>query len=894
MRIIEFRALRGANYYSLYPVIYMRLDIEELENRPSHTVPDLLANIKHLLPSLIDHHCSPNKRGGFFERIEKGTWAGHIIEHIAIELQCLADMEVSYGKTFTLKEKGVYDVVFSYKVEEAGLAAAKYAVEITERLFEDKKTSIPPIVEHLKEIKRNQLFGPSTQAIVDEAVKRGIPIFSLNNRSLLQLGYGKNQRRIQATMADSTSSVALDIAADKQTTKNLLSEMGIPVPNGYTAKTAEEALAIVGKLGYPVTVKPLTGNHGRGITTNILNADEIEAAFKIAKEVTEVIVVEEFLSGADYRILVIDGKLVAAAKREPASVTGDGISTIEELIEQVNQDPERGVYHEKTLTKIKIDDITKRLVAQNKYSLQSVLPAGEKLRIKSAANISAGGTATDVTDEIHPAIRGVAERASRIIGLNIIGIDMILDDHRKPLSATKGGIIEVNAAPGFRMHTHPSSGKPRNVGAAVLNMLFPKNAEPTIPIVAITGTNGKTTTARLISHTLKKRGNMVGMTSTDGLVIGDETILEGDYSGPEGAKIVLQDSTVEYAVLEVARGGILRRGLGYEQSDVAVVTNISKDHFGEGDIDTLKKMARLKGTIVEVVKPSGFVILNADDELVLSLKEKTKARVILFSMNYENPALRQHFLDGNPIVTLYNGSVIIQSESGLSIIADEKDIPLTLGGMAEFNVENVLASVAAVYALGLTEEEIRAGITSFNPSFEQSPGRLNIIEMNGFKVMIDYGHNVGAIKATGEMLPKLSSGKKIRTADGTGNRRSVDIVEFGESIARYYDYVFVTDTHPKHRKVGETSSLVEEGLKKGGLKTEQFETIIDDREATLKALEMAKKGDIVVLQANDVNQLIADVLAFKDKNLNPYARQMNGTETPKGYFPEPQKTGTTD
>ncbi|MEX0720313.1 MAG: cyanophycin synthetase, partial [Balneolaceae bacterium] len=730
----------------------------------------------------------------------------------------------------------------------------------------------------------------------------GIPFFSLNNHSLLQLGYGKKQRRIQATMVDNTSSIGLDIAADKAVTKNLLSNMGIPVPKGFTAYTFREALKTAESIGYPVTIKPLTGNHGRGITANIKNPDELEAAFNEAQKIMDTVLVEEYLKGSDYRLLVIDGKLVAAAKRDPASVTGDGISTIKQLIDQVNADPERGIGHEKNLTQIKIDDITKRLLTQKQYSLKSVLPAGEKLHIKSAANLSAGGIAIDVTDEIHPATKAVAERAAKIIGLNIIGIDMIITDHRIPLSHKNGGIIEVNAAPGFRMHTSPSSGKPRNVGGAVIDMLFPEGTNTTIPIIAITGTNGKTTTARLITHTLSQRGNQVGMTSTDGLVINGEMILEGDYSGPEGAKTVLQDSSIDYAVLEVARGGILRRGLGYKQSDVAVVTNISNDHLGEGGINTIKAMARLKGTIVEALKPSGYAVLNADDELVLTLKDKARGTVILFSLKHENPILRQHHREGNPVVTIYKGSVVIEVNNSLQIIADVDDIPITLKGAAIFNIENVLAAVAAGYTLGLSEEEIRAGIISFNPSIEQSPGRVNLIEMNGFKVMIDYGHNVESIKATGEMLPKISTGRKIRTADGTGNRRSEDIIEFGEVIAEFYDHTIVTDTHPKHRKVGETAALVKKGLLKGGCDEKQIEVIIDDREAMKKALKIATPGDIVVLQANNVKQLIEDVLAYKNKT--PASNIINGRQKLPVSFPspepepkpepEPQKTGTAD
>lgn len=893
MRIIEIRALRGANYYSLSPVIYLRLDIEGLEYQPSDTIPGFLPNLEKMFPSLVEHHCSPGVRGGFFERVKKGTWAGHIAEHVAIELQCLAESEVTFGKTFTLSETGLYDLVFEYEDEEVGLAAGKYAVKIVERLFRKKPTYIPPIVNHLKEIRGKNILGPSTRAIAEEAKKRGIPVTRLNDESLLQLGLGANQKRIQATIADSTSVIGLDIATDKKITKNLLANAGLPVPRGITAMNLNDALKAAKSIGYPIAIKPLSGNHGRGITTNIRTPHTVEAAFNAAKKVSSTVLVEEHLDGTDYRFLIIGGKLTAAAKREPAVVIGDGSSSIEQLIEKVNRDPKRGEGHEKPLTRIKTDDEMKMLLAENNYKLKSVLPVNEKVYLKSAANLSAGGTAEDITDEVHPAIKTMTERAARIVGLDIMGIDMILNDHRAPIS-NGCGIIEVNAAPGFRMHTHPSKGKPRNVGKAVVDMLFPDGTESTIPIVAITGTNGKTTTARLITHSLSRLGNTVGMTSTDGIVINGEKIVEGDYSGPEGARIVLQDSSVDHAILEVARGGILRRGLGYEQSDIAVVTNISKDHLGEGDIDTLEAMARLKGTIVEVVKPSGYSILNADDKLVLGLKEKAGGEVILFSRNYDNPALRKHNEEGKPVVTVYKDSVIIQKNGELNIIAGIKEIPLTVNGIAEFNVENVLAAVSADYALGLSEEQIRESITSFSPSLTQSPGRVNIIDMGSFKVMIDYGHNVEAIRATGKMLPKLAEGRKIRTADGTGNRRSEDIIEYGEALAEFYDHTIVTDTHPKHREVGETAALVKKGLLRGGASEEDIEVIIDDNEAIERALQMASPGDIVVLQANDVDQLIEEVLAFK----NLYAANKIMNEAHKimveNPSPKPQKTGTAD
>ncbi|MFC2120020.1 cyanophycin synthetase [Bacteroidota bacterium] len=864
MIIREIRALRGANYYSRYPVIYMQVALCELEERPSDTIPGFKTRIEKILPSLVEHQCSLGYRGGFFERIDRGTWAGHITEHVAIELQCLAQMEVGFGKTYSTDDYGIYNIVFRYRDEEAGIEAGKYAVQIVNNLYNNQETEIPPIVQRLKEIRENNLLGPSTQSIVSEANNRSIPVIRLNDDSYVQLGYGIHQRRIQATIIDSTSAIGVEIADDKMRTKDLLSMMGIPVPNGYSVETLSEAMEAAKSIGYPVTIKPVSGNHGRGITTNILSHTDLETSFQNAKEFSEYLVVEKFLSGTDYRILVIDGKFIAAARRDPASIVGDGKSTIQQLVEEVNLDPNRGFGHEKILTSIIIDKMTERLLSQKKLTPQSIIPKDEKLYIKSTANLSAGGISIDVTDEVHPMTKKMAERISQIIGLNVIGIDIITSDHRIPLSNDNGGVIEVNAAPGFRMHVNPYEGKSRNVAGAITDMLFPPGSKYDIPIVAVTGTNGKTTTIRLISHILGLSGNIVGMTSTDGIVIGNDLIIEGDYSGPEGAKIVLMNSSIDYAVLEVARGGIIRRGLGYEESDVAVVTNISNDHLGEGGINTLEDLTRLKGTLVETVKPTGYAVLNADDDLVLTMKEKTKGQVILFSIAHDNPALLKHHAEGNVIVTLIDGSIIIQQESLISTVANIIEIPLTLGGNALFNVSNTLAAVGATYALGLNEKQIRAGVISFSPSIGQSPGRMNIIDMGKFKVMIDYSHNIGAVIATGKMLPFVALGKKIRMAVGTGNRRNQDIIDFGESLAEFYDYVVITDTDPRDRVPGETCKLVQQGLIRGGYSKDNIEIVIDGREATQKALNMASDGDIVVLQADDIKQVIQDVIDFKE------------------------------
>ena len=874
MEILEMRALRGPNYYSRYPAIFMKLDLGDLEVKPTDKIDGLRENIEEMMPTLIEHRCSIGTRGGFFERVERGTWAGHVVEHVAIELQCLARTEVGFGKTFDTNEEGIYDLVYRYRDEGVGMEAGRAAVRIVDDLFGGKKTDIKPIVHNLKEIRENNLLGPSTQSIVDEAKKREIPTIRLNDQSFVQIGYGIYQRRIQATMMDSTSSLGVEIADDKGRTKKLLSEMGVPVPRGYSTWDLKDAKKIAERIGYPVTVKPLQGNHGRGITTDVNTPKELETAYRNALKIDRTIIVERFLVGFDFRLLLIDGKFTAAAMREPAYVIGDGRSTIQGLIDAVNSDPKRGFGHEKNLTRIVVDYMTERLLKIRKMTLDDVLEDGDKLYLKSTANLSAGGRAIDVTDEVHPRIISMAERVSRIIGLNVMGIDLIAPGLNTPLDPEECGIIEVNAAPGFRMHLDPSEGTPRNVAEDVMNMIFPKGSEYQVPIVAVTGTNGKTTTVRLISHILSLNGKNVGMTSTDAVVIDNVPILKGDYSGPGGAKTVLMDSTIDHAVLEVARGGMLRRGLGYNESDVGVMLNVTSDHLGEGGIETLEDLARLKAIVVETVKETGHAVLNADDPLVLPFQEKTKGNVILFSLDPDNPALRENLKKGNMNVTFKDDSIIIQKGGWTSVVAKVVEVPITYSGKATFNIQNAMAAVAASSALGLNGRQIRAGLVSFSPSIGLSPGRMNIIEMGNFKVIIDYGHNMGAIKATGEFLPHIATGRKIRMAAGTGNRREVDVIEYGHTLSKYYDHVVVTDTDPRGKAPGEVAELVRQGLHKGGLTDENITIVLDGREATQVALDMAVKGDIVVLQADDVQLVIQDVMDYKEKVMREFEKEV--------------------
>jgi cyanophycin synthetase len=864
VEILEMRALRGPNRYSRYQAIFMELDIGGYEGLPTDKLPGFRDRIVDLIPSLYEHRCSPGHPGGFIERMERGTWLGHVIEHVAIELQCLAATPVGFGKTLDTDKEGIYHVVFRYRDEEVGLAAGRAAVEIVEAIARNEEVDLPPIIDQLKEIREDNLLGPSTRSIVEEAKGRGIPFLRLNKHSYVQLGHGVNQRRIQATMTDRTSAIGVEIADDKMRTKGILKKAGVPIPEGENVDDLEEALEVADDIDYPVVVKPLVGNHGRGITVNVRNEEDLRLAFEQAKRIHDTIVVERYLPGHDHRVLVINGTFVAAARRDPASVTGDGTSTVQQLIDRLNQDPARGYGHENVLTRVKVDPMTERLLDQMGKDLGAVLSEGEELVLKSTANLSQGGTSTDVTDEVNPFIRHMAERIARIIDIDIMGIDIIAPHLREPLENTGGGVVEVNAAPGFRMHVAPFHGEPRNVAAPVVDMLFPPGAKSTIPVVSVTGTNGKTTTTRLIAHILKISGMKVGISSTEGVIIGNDKILSGDYSGPEGTTFVLREPTIDAAILEVARGAILRRGLAFDESDVGVFMNVSADHLGQEDVNTIEELAEIKGIVVETVKDTGRAVLNAEDPLVVKFKDSIHAKSILFSLDPDLPVLKEHLEANGSVMTVVDGTVTLRKKALDFPIAKVKDIPITLEGVATFNVANSLAATAACYALGVPVKAIERGLITFNPSIYQSRGRMNILDVCNFKVVIDYGHNPAAVEALSVIFPHLTTGSVIGMHSGTGNRRDEDIVEFGRVLGRTYDHIVLTDSDPRSRKIGETAEVVKRGILSTGFPEEEITVVLEAREATRVALEKAKAGDLVVLQCDDVEQVIEDVFAYKE------------------------------
>jgi len=859
LNILEHRALRGPNYYSRYLTIYMRLDIEELEECPSDTVPGIVERLTSMLPSLQEHRCSVGRPGGFLERVRRGTWAGHVVEHVAIELQNLIGFSVGYGKTVDSYESGVYNVVYRYRDEACGLAAGREAVDLVERLFRDHEVDMDAVIARLKEVRDANMLGPSTAAIVNEAKRRDIPWQRLTeDTSYVQLGHGHKQERIQATVTWRTGLIGYGIADDKHWTKQILGDAGIPVPQGQVCGSFEEAVDAAHYIGYPVAVKPLVGNHGRGVSTDVGDDASLRDAYDAAYRRHESVVVERYIRGEDHRLLVVDGKLVAAARRRPAHVIGDGESTLAELIEAENADPRRGVGHENLLTQIHVDEQTLRLVEQQSLVMESVVPADQIVYLKSTANLSTGGTATDITDDVHPEVRYAAERIARLIGLDIIGIDLLAETLARPLEEQAAGVVEVNAGPGFRMHTSPTHGQGRDVGKAVMDMLYPDPADDgRVPITAVTGTNGKTTTVRLVSHLLRHAGRRVGMACTSTIEIDNHVIMRGDYSGPVGAQTVLREPTVEHAVIEVARGGIMRRGLGFDECDVGVLLNIASDHLGEHEIHTLDELARCKTVVIDAVRQGGTAVLNADDPRVYEGQQWARGDIIFFTLDPESRSVRQHVREHGVAFTVHEERIVMRQGHVEADIIPVADVPITFDGHARFNVANALAAAAAAYALGLELADIQMGLQTFHPTPGQNPGRTNLIEADGLKALIDYGHNVPALEALDELVSRLPASRRICVASAPGNRRDEDIVALGRQLARMHDRLIVCETLPRGREPGEAAGLMVQGAEgEGGC---EVQLIMDEPGAVEEALDGASEGDLLVLLVDDLEHATQQV-----------------------------------
>ena len=871
MEIIEIKVMRGPNIWSGYrkKLIVMKLDLGEWEQRPTNMIDGFGESLERLLPSLKTHRCSERVEGGFLERVRRGTWLGHVVEHIALELQSLAGMECGYGRTRSTNVKGTYHVVFSYVTEKAGKYAAKAAVDLVGNLLSGLDYNVEDAIQDLQRLYKREKLGPSTMAIVQEAERRNIPYTRLNSNSLLMLGQGRNQKIICASVACTTSSVAVDLASNKEDTRNLLSQSFIPVPDGTLIDNITELEEAVKEIGFPLVTKPVNGNHGRGITTRITTLEQARNGFHEAQKISEDVIVERYIEGTDYRFLVINYKLAAVAKRTPAMVTGDGASTIEELINETNGDASRGEGHEKILTKIKLDAATTSILAEKNLKSNSVLPTGEILFLKDTANLSSGGTATDVTDLVHPLNVFMAERIARLMNLDICGIDIMAEDVTIPITQKNGAVLEVNAGPGLRMHLAPTAGMARNVAEPLVNMLYPDNASGRIPIVAVTGTNGKTTVTRLIAHLAQAAGHHTGYTTTDGIYIDGTNIHFGDCSGPAGSAAVLRDPLVDFAVLECARGGILRAGLGFDNCNISVVTNVTDDHLGLNDIDSIEQLARVKAVVAQSTFDDGYAILNADDDLVYKMKNTLDCNIALFSMDANNERIKNHCSEGGLAAFIENDYFIISKGEWKTRIAAVSEVPLTFSGTCEFMIKNILPAILAASLSNFSMETISSGLHSFIPSPTLTPGRMNVFQFKNFRLMVDYAHNTDGYMQMNKFMEQVAATKKTGIISATGDRRVEDIKNIGRYSAQMFDEIIIRhDRNNRGRTTEELSQFLIDGIREINDNI-NVRVISDEIESIQYAIDNAKTGEFIFMCADNIQNTLAYMEQQIDKENAP-------------------------
>jgi cyanophycin synthetase len=871
MKILQTQTLRGPNYWSIRrsKLIVVRLDLEELADRPSNTIPRFYESLVVALPSLEEHFCSPGCRGGFLQRVQEGTMLGHILEHVALELQNLVGINVGFGRTRETATPGVYQVVFEYQIEEVGRYAARAALRLCESIIETGSypaSELAKDIADLKDLQNQASLGATTESLVREAEARGIPWIPLETCDLLQLGYGKHQKRIQASLTAHSNILAVELACDKEKTKNILASMGARVPQGkviYSFSELEDAIPRLG--GFPIVIKPLNGNHGRGITIDIKSWEHTEIAYDRAKEVSKGVIVEHFYQGRDHRILVVNHKVVAVAERVPAHVVGNGQDIISALIDKENLDPRRGEGHDNVLTLIKLDDSTDEVLSNQGYTLDTVLPLGQVCHLRATANLSTGGIAIDRTDEIHPETLWLAERVSKIIDLDVAGIDVVTTDISKTLAEADGVIVEVNAAPGLRMHISPSVGVGRNVAAPIINMLFPPNVPTRIPIVAVTGTNGKTTTTRLIAHIFSQIYDSVGFTTTDGIYIGDHLIEKGDTTGPQSAQLILQDPTVDIAVLETARGGMLRSGLAFQTCDVGVILNVAADHLGLGDIETIDQLAKVKAVVAETVHTDGYAVLNADDHRVADMADLVRGKVAYFSMDPDNPLVRSHVNRGGIAAIYEEDYLVILQQDWVHRIEKVDRVPLTLGGRAPFMIANALAACLAAFVQGVKVEHIRTALQSFHASAAQTPGRMNLFDLGNYHALVDYAHNPAGYAAVGSFV-KNWSGPTVGVVGGPGDRRDEDLIELGALSAQFFDHIIVKeDDDGRGRAWGDVAELIVQGIHATD-QSASYSILLNESEAIEWALDNNAKNTLVVIFPDNVSRAISLIM---DRNPVP-------------------------
>ncbi|AOT69120.1 cyanophycin synthetase [Geosporobacter ferrireducens] len=866
MKILNVRALRGRNLYSHNPIIKMTVDLEELYDTPTCDIPGFNERLISILPGLKEHKCSEGYKGGFVVRLKRGTYLAHVMEHTAIELQQLMGYKVRFGKARRESAPSIYNIIYTYYNEMAGTEAGFMAFEILDHILKGLPVQIEERLENIRKKAVELDLGPSTEAIELEARKRKIPVIRIGDGSLLQLGYGAKRKLVQATLTERASCISVDISCDKWMTNFFMRQNGIPVPEGRIAKNEFEVLEVAREMGYPVVVKPYNGNQGKGVSLNINSDEDVLTAYQAVKEYTDQALVEKYIEGRHYRILVVKDKVVAASERIPAHVVGDGVHTIAQLIEQENRNPLRGEGHEKPLTKIKVDEVMMLLLKKNQRTLEEIPSEGERVYLRENDNLSTGGIAVDVTDFIHEDIKTICVRAAELIELDVAGIDITTTDITKPLSVTGGALIEINAAPGIRMHHYPSSGISRNVAEEIVKSLFPDEKAYHMPLVSVTGTNGKTTTTRMIGAILKEAGHYVGMTTTGGIYINDQCIEKGDTTGPGSALQILMNRKVTAAVLETARGGIVNRGLGYDLADVGVITNITDDHLGIDGIETMEDLAHTKALIVEAIKDDGYAVINADDEYCLSVRDKAYGNLILFSKDSNNKYVVKHIKDGGRVVYIKDNIIYLVTDKDKIPVVNVENIPATYGGILTHNVENSLAAAAAAWGLGISSEIINRALINFKCDENQNPGRFNMYDVADFKVVVDYGHNFDGYKKVIEGLRKMKINRLIGVIGVPGDRLDASIKEVGILSGQSFDHIFIKEDRDKRgRNCGEVAEILYDGCIRGGADPKRLEIEILEEAALEKAMKMAQAGDIVIIFYEDREIVMKTVEAFNQK-----------------------------
>jgi len=866
MKLLSIRVYSSRNVYSHWPVIRADVDLGKYVDIPTCDIDNFNEKLLSMLPGLKKHKCSKGYMNGFYERLETGTYLAHVMEHMALEIQNILGYDLKFGKTRYLKDDTVYYMVFSYINDVVGYESAKLAFDIIDSLLNNTEIDIDNRLLYIKTKSDESGLGPSTSAIVQEARKRKIPTMRIGQNSMVQLGYGKYHKKIQATMTSQTSCMSVDIACDKELTNTILRTHGIPVPEGKVVTTVEEAIIQSEKLGLPVVVKPYNGNQGKGVSLNLSSKSEISKAFEIAKQYNDKILIEKFIDGRHYRIAMVGNKMIAASERIAAHIIGNGMNTIKELIDMENSNPLRGEGHQKPLTKIKIDDVMLLLIDKAKMDLNSIPQAGEIVYLRENDNLSTGGIAIDVTDDVHPHNIRLAIKVAQIIGLDVAGIDITTNDISKPIMENGGAIIEVNACPGIRMHHYPFKGQSRNVAKAIVDLLFPEDAVHSVPVISVTGTNGKTTTTRMIAKILKSNNMAVGMTSTGGVYIDDELVVKGDTTGPRSAEIVLMDKNIDVAVLETARGGIVNKGLGYDLADVGLITNIGDDHIGIDGINTLEDMADVKSLIVEAVKPEGYSIINADDIYAERIAKRASGNIIYFSQNHNNRLIIQNKSNGKKAVYIKENIIyIFNGEKELPVINVE-NIPATFGGALEHNIENSLGAVAASYGIGVDTAIISKGLSEFHTDATNNIGRFNVFEVKDFKVVIDYGHNIGGYSRVLNGLKKMKVNRLIGVIGVPGDRNDISILKVGELSGRYFDQIYIKeDKDLRGRESREVAQLLQKGCMMGKLSDQNIDIELDEKEALIKAMENAKGGDTIIVFYEEYQPLVDAINNFKVK-----------------------------